>query len=126
MHGTDGLPPFNGSDGEEEFEDLGVIEGDEDNHDEGSRTITSLTNKLGGMNMQPSLRNNGENFVVINHIGDEDEIMRKILEESIKTAEEEEKKRKEKEGKSKEPKEEEEVKGKEVKKDQDIVKLSEQ
>jgi hypothetical protein len=28
-----------GEDGEEEFEDLGVIEGDEENHDEGSRTI---------------------------------------------------------------------------------------
>ena len=94
LQGMDGLPLFNGEDGEEEFEDLGVIEGDEDNHDEGSRTIMSLTNKLGGMNMQPSLRNNGENYVVINHIADEDEIMRKILEESIKTAEEEEKKRK--------------------------------
>ena len=94
LQGMDGLPLFNGEDGEEEFEDLGVIEGDEDNHDEGSRTIMSLTNKLGGMNMQPSLRNIGENYVVINHIADEDEIMRKILEESIKTAEEEEKKRK--------------------------------
>ena len=95
----DGLLSFNGEEGEEEFEDLGVIEGDEVNHDEGSRTIMSLSNKLGGMNMQPSLKNNGENFVVINHNNipddDEDEIMRKIMEESIKTAEEEEKKRKE-------------------------------
>ena len=95
----DGLLSFNDEEGEEEFEDLGVIEGDEENHDEGSRTIMSLSNKLGGMNMQPSLKNNGENFVVINHNNipdnDEDEIMRKIMEESIKTAEEEEKKRKE-------------------------------
>lgn len=109
-----------GEDGEEEFEDLGVIEGDEENHDEGSRTIQSLSNKLSGMNMQPSLKKNGENYVMINHLpNDEDEIMRKILEESIKTAEEEEKKRKKEEG----PKKEEE---KEAKKDKEIVSLSEQ
>ncbi len=71
------------------------------------------------MNMQPSLKNNGENYVMINHLpNDEDEIMRKILEESIKTAEEEEKKRKKEEG----PKNEEE---KEAKKDKEIVSLSE-
>jgi hypothetical protein len=111
-----------GEDGEEEFEDLGVIEGDEENHDEGSRTIMSLSNKLSGMNMQPSLKKNGENYVMINHLpNDEDEIMRKILEESIKTAEEEEKKRN-KEGESKGPKKEEE---KEAKKDKEIVSLSE-
>ncbi len=94
MQGLDGKPPYNGSDGEEDFEDLGVIDGDEDNHDEGHRTIMSITNKLGGMNMQPSLRNNGENFVVVNHLDEEEEIMRKIMEESIRTAEEEERKRK--------------------------------
>jgi DNA-binding transcriptional regulator of glucitol operon len=115
----DGLLAFNGD--EEEFEDLGVIEGDEENHDEGSRTIMSLTNKLGGMNMQPSLKNNGENYVVINHIPDDDEIMRKILEESIKTAEEEEKKRKQERGPSKE-----EEKGKEVQKEKEIASQSEQ
>jgi len=114
---------MDGLDGEDDFEDLGVIEGDEDNHDEGSRTIMSLSNKLGGMNMQPSLKNNGENYVVINHIpNEEDEIMRKILEESIKTAEEEEKKRKKEEEKG--PKKEEE-KGKEGKKEKEIVSLSE-
>jgi hypothetical protein len=110
-----------GEDGEEEFEDLGVIEGDEENHDEGSRTIMSLSNKLSGMNMQPSLKKNGENYVMINHLpNDEDEIMRKILEESIKTAEEEEKKRKKLEEKG--PKKEEE---KEAKKEKEIVSLSE-
>jgi hypothetical protein len=67
------------------------------------------------MNMQPSLKNNGENYVMVNHYPDEDEIMRKILEESIKTAEEEEKKRGKEESKGKGPKKEEE-KGKEVQK----------
>jgi len=110
-----------GEDGEEEFEDLGVIEGDEENHDEGSRTIMSLSNKLSGMNMQPSLKKNGENYVMINHLpNDEDEIMLKILEESIKTAEEEEKKRKKLEEMG--PKKEEE---KEAKKEKEIVSLSE-
>jgi len=111
------MVPFNGIEGEEDFEDLGVIEGEESNHDEGHRTIMSLTNKLGGMNMRPSLRNNGENYVLIDpiHVDGEDEIMRKILEESIKTAEEEEKKRKQKEDQSKK----EEVKG-EAKDDKNI------
>lgn len=96
MQGLDGMPPFNRSEDEEEFEDIGVIEGDEENHDEGHRTIMSLTNKLSGMNMKPSLRNKGENYVVIDHphLDEEEEIMRKIMEESIKTAEEEERKRK--------------------------------